>query len=349
MGSPLSECGPPIPRATSPGSWPSASASPSQRWKGTAAWPVPPSASTGSYCGSCTNRGAPRPPGNATPPRPRSPLTPRGPQHIPGRLDPLLPWGEFLLPPNPSAPAARNPLGGPGGAADGARVLVTGLHACGDLSPALLRHFARSPSVAAVASVGCCYMKLSTPPGYPLSSWVSALPGHELSYRARESACHALEQYRGRLGGGQPPPAGPLLPGCARDPHPGGPARPQAPWGADSEEGARPQLPAIRPPGAAPRGAGSRLHPAGFRCRRDHAGAAAQGRGLLQPHAAAGAAGGDPHPPGPAALPAGARLPLRPRAPLRPPVLPTEPGAGGCALSPGHGAGGAGGGGWQRG
>uniref|UniRef100_A0A8V5GFI8 Uncharacterized protein n=1 Tax=Melopsittacus undulatus TaxID=13146 RepID=A0A8V5GFI8_MELUD len=93
---------------------------------------------------------------------------------------------------------------GPPRPSDGARVLVTGLHACGDLSPALLRHFARSPSVAAVASVGCCYMKLSTPPGYPLSSWVSALPGHELSYRARESACHALEQYRGRLGGGSP-------------------------------------------------------------------------------------------------------------------------------------------------
>ncbi|KAM9514823.1 LOW QUALITY PROTEIN: methyltransferase-like protein 25B [Guaruba guarouba] len=142
--------------------------------------------------------------GSAPPRRRHPPLTPRGPQHIPGRLDPLLPWGEFLLPPNPSAPPARNPLGGPGGAADGARVLVTGLHACGDLSPALLRHFARSPSVAAVASVGCCYMKLSTPPGYPLSSWVSALPGHELSYRARESACHALEQYRGRLGGGSP-------------------------------------------------------------------------------------------------------------------------------------------------
>ncbi|XP_061333939.1 methyltransferase-like protein 25B [Pezoporus flaviventris] len=139
------------------------------------------------------------------PPRSRSALTPRGPQHIPGRLDPALPWGEFLLPPDPPAPAARNPLGGPGGAADGARVLVTGLHACGDLSPALLRHFARSPSVAAVASVGCCYMKLSTPPGYPLSAWVSALPGHELSYRARESACHALEQYRDRLAGGGSP------------------------------------------------------------------------------------------------------------------------------------------------
>uniref|UniRef100_A0A8V5GFJ3 Uncharacterized protein n=1 Tax=Melopsittacus undulatus TaxID=13146 RepID=A0A8V5GFJ3_MELUD len=97
-----------------------------------------------------------------------------------------------------------------------------------------------------------------------------------------------------------------------------------------------------------------------------------QGRGLLQPHAAAGTTGGDPHPAGPAAVPAGAwwvpgagaggtvtpvpslsppppstpcphRLPLCPRAPLRPPVLPPEPGAGGSALSPGHSAGRAGG------
>uniref|UniRef100_A0A8C0BXL7 Ribosomal RNA adenine dimethylase domain containing 1 n=1 Tax=Buteo japonicus TaxID=224669 RepID=A0A8C0BXL7_9AVES len=92
--------------------------------------------------------------------------------------------------------------------AGGRRVLVTGLHACGDLSPALLRHFTSSPAVAAVASVACCYMKLSTlpehpgsSPGYPLSAWVAKLPGHELSYRAREAACHALEEYVGRLRG----------------------------------------------------------------------------------------------------------------------------------------------------
>ncbi|NXV98102.1 RRNAD protein, partial [Calonectris borealis] len=157
-------------------------------------------------------------PGNEGPPRrrqnppcrrrPPSPLTPRGPRHVAGRLDPGAPWGEFLLPPDPPGPgpAARNPLGGPGGSEGGGRVLVTGLHACGDLSPALLRHFARSPAVAAVASVACCYMKLSSPPdppdsppGYPLSAWVAGLPGHELSYRAREAACHALEEYAGRL------------------------------------------------------------------------------------------------------------------------------------------------------
>ncbi|RLV87521.1 hypothetical protein DV515_00015652 [Chloebia gouldiae] len=132
------------------------------------------------------------------------PLTPRAPQHLAGRLDPAAPWGEFLLPPDPpgAGPAARNPLGGPGGSEDGGRVLVTGLHACGDLGPALLCHFARSPAVAAVALVGCCYMKLSTAPGYPLSASVAALPGHQLSYRAREAACHALEEYEGRLRGG---------------------------------------------------------------------------------------------------------------------------------------------------
>ncbi|NXW45141.1 RRNAD protein, partial [Nyctiprogne leucopyga] len=139
---------------------------------------------------------------------PTSPLTPRPPRHVAGRLDPVAPWGEFLLPPNPpgSDPAVKNPLGGPGGSEGGQRVLVTGLHACGDLSPALLRHFARSPSVAAVTSVACCHMKLSTPPqppgsppGYPLSAFVAGLPGHQLSYRAREAACHALEEFTGRL------------------------------------------------------------------------------------------------------------------------------------------------------
>ncbi|NWR63677.1 RRNAD protein, partial [Bucorvus abyssinicus] len=136
---------------------------------------------------------------------PPPPLTPRPPRHLAGRLDPAAPWGDFLLPPDPPGPgpSTPNPLGGTPG---GSPVLVTGLHACGDLSAALLRHFARSPSVAALASVPCCYMKLSTPweaatcaPGYPLSASVASLAGHELSYRAREGACHALEGYTGRL------------------------------------------------------------------------------------------------------------------------------------------------------
>ncbi|XP_060112696.1 methyltransferase-like protein 25B [Heteronotia binoei] len=88
-------------------------------------------------------------------------------------------------------------------------VLLTGLHACGDLSVALLRHFALCPQVVGITSVACCHMKLSvraagtsTGPGghgYPLSTWVSSLPGHQLSYKAREGACHAIEGYALRL------------------------------------------------------------------------------------------------------------------------------------------------------
>uniref|UniRef100_A0A8D0FII6 Uncharacterized protein n=1 Tax=Strix occidentalis caurina TaxID=311401 RepID=A0A8D0FII6_STROC len=70
--------------------------------------------------------------------------------------------------------------------------------------------------------------------------------------------------------------------------------------------------PQIRSPGAAPRGAGSGHRPAGLGGRGGHVGAAAQSGGFLQPHAAAGPAGGDPHPPRSPALPAGARWVLPP-------------------------------------
>ncbi|XP_027005209.2 protein RRNAD1 isoform X1 [Tachysurus fulvidraco] len=101
--------------------------------------------------------------------------------------------------------------------------VLTGLHACGDLSATLLRHFANCPHVQGITSVACCYMKITTeenptPPGviipslsentnevsqaeygYPMSDWVRRLPGHELSYKAREGACHAIEDYLHRL------------------------------------------------------------------------------------------------------------------------------------------------------
>ncbi|KAM3614130.1 uncharacterized protein V6R79_010569 [Siganus canaliculatus] len=102
--------------------------------------------------------------------------------------------------------------------------VLTGLHACGDLSATLLRHFVDCPHVRGITSVACCYMKITTrenptPPGlvacpapptpdhealhscfgYPMSSWVQGLPGHQLSYKAREGACHAIEDYVRRL------------------------------------------------------------------------------------------------------------------------------------------------------
>nr|XP_019961340.1 PREDICTED: protein RRNAD1 [Paralichthys olivaceus] len=102
--------------------------------------------------------------------------------------------------------------------------ILTGLHACGDLSATLLRHFVSCPYVRGITSVACCYMKITTeenptpsgpvepptPPtpgqesvpsefSYPMSSWVRGLSGHQLSYRAREGACHAVEDYVQRL------------------------------------------------------------------------------------------------------------------------------------------------------
>lgn len=100
--------------------------------------------------------------------------------------------------------------------------VLTGLHACGDLSATLLRHFVKCPLVRGITSVACCYMKITTkdnptPPGlvqcpgspspvplplefgYPMSSWVESLPGHQLSYKAREGSCHAIEDYVRRL------------------------------------------------------------------------------------------------------------------------------------------------------
>lgn len=101
--------------------------------------------------------------------------------------------------------------------------VLTGLHACGDLSATLLRHFVNCPHFRGITSVACCYMKITTkenpmPPGlvecpntvspdppsefgYPMSSWVKGLKGHQLSYKAREGACHAIEDYIRRLRG----------------------------------------------------------------------------------------------------------------------------------------------------
>ena len=39
--------------------------------------------------------------------------------------------------------------------------LLTGLHACGDLTPTMLRVFVKCPQARALASVGCCYMKMT--------------------------------------------------------------------------------------------------------------------------------------------------------------------------------------------
>lgn len=41
------------------------------------------------------------------------------------------------------------------------KYVVTGLHACGDLTPTLIRMFAECSDLTGLAAVGCCYMKLN--------------------------------------------------------------------------------------------------------------------------------------------------------------------------------------------
>ncbi|GFO14633.1 protein rrnad1-like [Plakobranchus ocellatus] len=85
-------------------------------------------------------------------------------------------------------------------------VLVS-LHACGDLTPTLLRVFLNCPNAQGLASVACCYMKMSASTrchssaidNFPMSKYVQHLPFLSLSYEAREMACHFADAYHQRL------------------------------------------------------------------------------------------------------------------------------------------------------
>ncbi|XP_074650744.1 methyltransferase-like protein 25B [Tubulanus polymorphus] len=80
--------------------------------------------------------------------------------------------------------------------------ILTGLHACGDLTPTIIRVFTQSPQMSALVSVGCCYMKMTCGEdlnGFPMSDFVKSLPDHDLSFEARSSACHFNENYQQRL------------------------------------------------------------------------------------------------------------------------------------------------------
>lgn len=162
----------------------------------------------------------------------------RPPRHVLACVDPQASWEEFVnqltdggvntsrSSPNASStvtPEPVNPVAATSKSVSSVdqhenSFILTGLHACGDLSVAMLRHFARCPNIVGITSVACCYMKLTTcevpqPPGvlapsqgghlpqygYPISSWVTGIPGHRLSYKSREVACHAIEDYTGRL------------------------------------------------------------------------------------------------------------------------------------------------------
>uniref|UniRef100_A0A3Q2YZM2 Methyltransferase like 25B n=1 Tax=Hippocampus comes TaxID=109280 RepID=A0A3Q2YZM2_HIPCM len=120
------------------------------------------------------------------------------PRHVAGWVDPKASWEVFMQQLVLEGDVQRD-------------MVLTSLHACGDLSPTLLRHFVKCPHIRAITSVSCCYMKLTTKEqpldpeprvrdfGYPMSMHVRGLPGHQLSYKAREGACHAMEDYVVRL------------------------------------------------------------------------------------------------------------------------------------------------------
>lgn len=99
------------------------------------------------------------------------------------------------------------------------KFILVGLHTCGDLAPTMLQVFAKSEQIVALASVGCCYMKLTTSSspqeehchlakltprdhrfeGYPMSNFLKTSPRHFLSYEARELSCHSIDSYREKL------------------------------------------------------------------------------------------------------------------------------------------------------
>ncbi|KAI3688441.1 hypothetical protein L2E82_46021 [Cichorium intybus] len=81
-------------------------------------------------------------------------------------------------------------------------MLLTGLHACGDLSVTMLRTFLESEQVKAVVSIGCCYNLLSEEEagddalcGFPISGGVKST-GIRLKRSARDLACQSADRWR---------------------------------------------------------------------------------------------------------------------------------------------------------
>uniref|UniRef100_A0AC34F7A0 Methyltransferase domain-containing protein n=1 Tax=Panagrolaimus sp. ES5 TaxID=591445 RepID=A0AC34F7A0_9BILA len=100
------------------------------------------------------------------------------------------------------------------GDSEGKRLLLTGLHTCGDFSATILKYFCANDDARILLHFGCCYHKLNnagdklfkdiyegkennvTTKGYPLSQAFSHL---KLTYAAREVACFGHEQFIAKL------------------------------------------------------------------------------------------------------------------------------------------------------
>ncbi|XP_076945787.1 uncharacterized protein LOC143616992 [Bidens hawaiensis] len=85
--------------------------------------------------------------------------------------------------------------------ADTCPMLLTGLHACGDLSVTMLRAFLESQEVKAVVSIGCCYNLLSEEEdnnalcGFPISKGVKST-GLYLGRTSRDLACQSADRWK---------------------------------------------------------------------------------------------------------------------------------------------------------
>ncbi|GKA14863.1 S-adenosyl-L-methionine-dependent methyltransferases superfamily protein, partial [Tanacetum coccineum] len=82
-------------------------------------------------------------------------------------------------------------------------LLLTGLHACGDLSVTMLRTFLECKEVKAVVSIGCCYNLLSEEEseqddalcGFPVSQGVKST-GLHLGKSSRDLACQSADRWK---------------------------------------------------------------------------------------------------------------------------------------------------------
>ncbi|CAM8929023.1 unnamed protein product [Rhodiola kirilowii] len=84
-----------------------------------------------------------------------------------------------------------------------ASLVLTGLHACGDLSVTMLKSFSECEDIKAVVSLGCCYNLLSeevstnsdSQYGFPISNAVKCA-GLRLGKCSRDLACQCADRWR---------------------------------------------------------------------------------------------------------------------------------------------------------
>ncbi|KAI1730420.1 methyltransferase domain-containing protein [Ditylenchus destructor] len=87
---------------------------------------------------------------------------------------------------------------------EGTRKIVLGLHACGDLSSTIIRHFVSDENARILIVCGCCYHKINCGHdkpfmqkyGYPMSKKFAE---NELTYASRELACYGKRTFLEKL------------------------------------------------------------------------------------------------------------------------------------------------------